>query len=95
MNDEWHTTPTGGNIFIDLGFDPIEAKKLKIKSDLMIQISQWIKENKLKQEDAAKVLKVSLPRISDVVRGKVGKFTIDTLIGMVELSGHQVDLRVS
>lgn len=87
-----HITPAGGNIFVDLGFDPLEAKKLKIKSDLMIQLSKWIKENKLKQEDAAKVLKVSLPRVSDVTRGKFGKFTIDALVDMVELTGHHVHM---
>lgn len=94
-NEIWHTTPAGGNVFEDLGFDTVEAQKLKIKSELMISISQWIEDNKLKQEDAAKLLKVSRPRISDVVRGKIEKFTIDALVDMVELSGHKVHLSIS
>ncbi|MDM8546295.1 helix-turn-helix transcriptional regulator [Candidatus Venteria ishoeyi] len=93
--DTWHITPTGGNVFADLGFEPVEAQKLKIKSELMIELSRWIKENELKQEEAAKVLKVSRPRVSDVMRGKVAKFTIDALVDMVELTGHHVNMSVS
>jgi len=97
MNDTeiWHTTPTDGNIFDDLGFNSIEAQKLKIKSDLMIALSQWIEKNKLKQKEAAKLLNISRPRVSDVTRGKIEKFTIDALIDMVEMSGHKVHLSVS
>jgi len=39
-----HITPAEGNIFEDLGFAPAEAMKLKIKADLMIQLTQWIKK---------------------------------------------------
>jgi len=97
MNDTeiWHTTPTDGNIFDDLGFNSIETQKLKIKSDLMIALSQWIEKNKLKQKEAAKLLNISRPRVSDVTRGKIEKFTIDALIDMVEMSGHKVHLSVS
>ena len=90
-----HATPVGGNIFVDLGFSPAEAQKLKIKSQLMMQLSEWIKENNLKQKEVAKVLKVSRPRVSDVMRGKIGKFTIDALVDMIELSGHHVTVSVS
>lgn len=95
MNTEiWHVTPVGGNVFLDLGFPPAEAAKLKIKSDLMIELSQWIQENHLKQEEAAKLLHVSRPRVSDVMRGKAGKFTIDALIDMLQCTGRRVGLTV-
>jgi predicted XRE-type DNA-binding protein len=51
-----HITPKGGNIFEDLGFEPREAAKLKIKAQLMCQISEWIKEKQLKQEEASRRL---------------------------------------
>ncbi len=98
MNTEtgtWHTTPAGGNIFADLGFDPVEAAALKIKSTLMRQLGNWIRENKLKKTEAAKILKVKRPRVSDVMHGKIGKFTIDDLVNMVELTGHHVNMSVS
>ncbi len=93
--DTWHVTPADGNLFEDLGFAPAEAAKLKIKAELMRQLSRWIQENQLKQEDAAKLLKVTRPRVSDVMRGKIGKFTIDALVDMIELTGHHVRVSVN
>jgi len=57
-----HITPSEGNVFEDLGFDLQEAAKLKIKAQLMCQISEWIKEQQLKQEEASKLLHVTRPR---------------------------------
>ncbi len=90
-----HITPAEGNIFEDLGFAPAEAMKLKIKADLMIQLTQWIKKSNLKQADAAKLLKISRPRVSNVMHGKVEKFTIDALVDMLELTGHHVQINIS
>ena len=90
-----HITPEGGNIFEDLGFEPKEANKLKIKAQLMCQISEWIKEKKLKQEEASSLLEVTRPRVSDVMRGKTGKFTIDALVDMLEKTGKHVTVHVS
>lgn len=46
-----HITSENGNIFEALGFSPQEAIKLKIKAQLMCQLSEWIKEKELKKED--------------------------------------------
>ena len=89
-----HTTPAGGNVFSDLGFSPEEATKLKIKAQLMCEISEWIKENHLKQTEAAKLLHVTRPRVSDVITGKTDKFTIDALVDMLQHTGHQVTVNV-
>jgi len=88
-------TPKGGNIFKDLGFPPEEASKLKIKAQLMCQISEWIKEKQLKQEEASHLLHVTRPRISDIMRGKAGKFSIDALVDMLEKIGKHVTVQVS
>ena len=48
-----HITPKGGNVFADLGFGSGEAVKLKIKAELMLKITAWIKDNGLTQNDAA------------------------------------------
>ena len=90
-----HITSKNGNIFEDLGFEPQEAAKLKIKAQLMCQISEWIKEKQLKQEEASSLLHVTRPRVSDVMRGKTGKFTIDALVDMLERTGKHVTLQVS
>ena len=90
-----HITPVGGNIFADLGHSPEEANKLKLKSQLMMQIERWIKVSDLTQAQAAEILSVTRPRVSDLVRGKIGKFTIDALVDMVERTGHHVTLEVA
>ncbi len=90
-----HITSESGNVFKDLGFNSQEATKLKIKAQLMCQISEWIKEKQLKQEDASRLLHVTRPRVSDIMRGKSGKFTIDALIDMLERAGKHVTIHVS
>jgi len=90
-----HITSKDGNIFEDLGFEPQEASKLKIKTQLMCQISEWIKSEQLKQEDASQILHVTRPRVSDVLRGKSGKFTIDALVDMLERIGKHVTVQVN
>jgi predicted XRE-type DNA-binding protein len=93
--DKNHVTPVGGNVFADLGFEPEEAVRLKIKSQLMMEISDWIKSQKLKQQEAAQLLKVSRPRISDVMTGKIDKFTIDALVELLEHAGKHVTVKVA
>jgi len=90
-----HVTPKDGNIFEDLGFEPREAVKMKIKAQLMCQISEWIKDKELKQEEASTLLHVTRPRVSDVMRGKSGKFTIDALVDMLERTGKHVTMQVN
>lgn len=90
-----HITPPNGNIFEDLGFEAQEASKLKIKAQLMCQISEWIKKEQLKQEEASQLLHVTRPRVSDVLRGKSGKFTIDALVDMLERIGKHVTVQVN
>ncbi len=90
-----HITSENGNIFRDLGFPPQEAAKLKIKAQLMCQISEWIKEKQLKQEEASDLLQVTRPRVSDIMRGKSGKFTIDALVDILERAGKHVTVQVS
>jgi len=90
-----HVTPSGSNIFEELGFSEQDAAKLKIKAQLMCSISEWIKDEELKQEEASHVLHVTRPRVSDVMRGKASKFTIDALIDMLERTGKHVTLQVN
>lgn len=83
-----------GNIFKDLGFSQEESEKLMIKSYLMQQIEAFIKEKKLTQAQASELMGVSRPRISDVTRGKIDRFTIDALIDMLSKAGLQVAVTV-
>ena len=101
-----HVTKAGANLFLELGFSASEAKKLHsasrkqindtrlLKQQLMTELSNWITEHQLRQADAAQILMVSRPRVSDVVNQKTSKFTIDTLVEMLSRVGKPVRLAV-
>jgi predicted XRE-type DNA-binding protein len=101
-----HVTKPGANLFRELGFSAEEAKQLqaasrkqingaqKLKEQLMSELADWIEQHQLKQAEAAKILMVSRPRVSDVVNKKTAKFTIDTLVEMLSRVGKQVRLAI-
>ena len=78
---------SSGNVFLDLGFPPAEAEHLLLRSKLMSAVDDVITERKLTQAQAARVFGVSQPRVSDVIRGKIGRFTIDALVEMLARAG--------
>lgn len=85
---------THGNVFKDLGFSVEDAENLKIRADLMSRLAKRIDTQRLSQAAAAKLLHVSQPRISDLVRGKIDRFSIDTLVAMLGHAGVEVSVVV-
>ena len=85
---------SSGNVFRDLGFSAEEAANLKIRSDLMIRLSKVIETRGLTQAQAAELCGVTQPRISDLVRGKIDRFSVDTLIAMLGHAGVRVQIVV-
>jgi len=86
---------SSGNVFADLGFEAEEAANLKLRSQLMIAADKVLIEKKLTQQAAAKALGISQPRVSDLLRGKAEKFTIDSLVNILTKLGHEVTLQVA
>ncbi|MCB5363056.1 XRE family transcriptional regulator [Pusillimonas sp. CC-YST705] len=66
----------------------------KLKEQLMNELVAWIEQHHLKQAEAAEILMVSRPRVSDVVNKKTTKFTIDSLVEMLSRVGKPVRLAV-
>lgn len=85
-------TPSSGNVFADLGFSEEEAEHLRLRSTLMIEIRKLIEERDLTQSEAAKLFGVTQPRISNLVRGRIDLFSLDTLVGMLARAGVHVDV---
>ncbi len=85
-------TRSSGNVFRDLGFPPEEAQHLKIRSDLLIQLQKLIASRGLKQSETAKILRVTQPRVSDLLRGRIDLFSTDALIDMLSRFGVRVKL---
>lgn len=78
------------NVFADLGFDPEEAEHLRVRSDLMIELTKLIQAKGMTQTQAASAFGVTQPRISDLTRGKVDRFSIDSLVAMLGHAGVSV-----
>ena len=83
------------NVFLDCGFPPAEAENLRIRAKMMTALTKYIQERKITQSRAARMMGVSQPRISDLVRGKIGLFTIDTLVNMVTAVGLKLDVDIT
>ena len=83
------------NVFVDCGFPPAEAENLRIRAEMMMALTGYIQERKITQSRAATIMGVSQPRISDLARGKIGLFTIDTLVNMLTAAGLKVDLAIT
>ena len=88
-------TKAKGNVFSDLGFAPAEARNLQMRSQLMTALRKFIDKEGLTQAEAAKRLKVTQPRVSDLTRGKISRFSLDTLVTMSSDAGLKVDLRIT
>ena len=89
------TTRSSGNVFKDLGFSAEEAEHLKIRSRMMAHLRELIATRGLTQADAASLFGVSQPRVSDLVRGKIELFSIDTLVDMLSHAGVKVKFTLS
>ena len=85
-------TRSSGNVFKDLGFSTSEAAHLRVRADLMIQLHRVIHDRGLKQAEAARLFRVSQPRVSDLMKGKIDLFSVDTLIDMLAQAGFKVKL---
>ena len=73
---------SSGNVFKDLGFAHDQAENMKIRAKLMLSLRRYINENGLTQNEAADLLGVTQPEISNLVNGKIQKFSIDKLVNM-------------
>lgn len=83
-------TTSSGNIFVDLGFDPAEATVLQMRANLISDLRLYIENNKLTQSEAAKRLGIAQSRVSDLVRGKWEKFSLEMLITLEARLGRTV-----
>lgn len=74
---------------------PVEAENMKLRSILMMAVRDHIEREGLSQTQAAKLFRVTQPRISDLVRGKIDLFSIDMLVNMASAAGLHIDMRIA
>ncbi|MDJ0863004.1 MAG: XRE family transcriptional regulator [Gammaproteobacteria bacterium] len=75
--------------------DPVRQENLKLRSALMMEIAERIKERRLTQTQAAKVLHITQPRVSALLKGKINDFRLDSLVDMAHRLGMHVSINVA
>lgn len=75
--------------------DPIRRENLKLRSELLIAISEAIKARALKQQDAAELLHITQPRVCALLKGKIDEFRLDTLVDIAHRLGLHVSINVA
>jgi predicted XRE-type DNA-binding protein len=94
----WNDTrvsPSSGNVFIDLGFDPAQAEVMKLRAEVMIQMEKYLKAQGWTQAEAARRLDVTQPRISRLLKGKWEDFSLDMLLTLAARAGMRPTLRLA
>ncbi len=75
--------------------EPKQSANMKLRSELMIEISEFVKHSGLTQAAAAERLGVTQPRLNDVLKGRIDKCTVDRLVNMLDAIGYHVKLDIS
>ena len=83
------------NVWDAIESDPGQAENMKLRSRLMMALRDHISQEGLSQAAAASLLGVTQPRISDLVRGKIDLFSLDTLVNMLAAAGLHIELHVA
>ena len=81
-----------GNVFADLGFPNPDREQLKAR--LILQIYRLIKDRKLTQTDAGKILGIRQPHVSGLMRGTSGVFSVERLVDFLTALGQDVEIRL-
>jgi len=92
MTGKLRRTLGSGNVFADVGFAPDEADNLLLRAQLMSRIRDAARG--LTQRHAAILFGVSQPRLNDLMRGRIDKFSLDALVNMLGRIGMRVELKV-
>jgi len=79
-------------VFEDLGFAAEEAANLKVRADLMLDLRRYIHERGWTQEEAATFFGETQPRISNLLKGEISRFSIDKLINLLARAGLEVHI---
>mgnify|MGYP001002206832 CR=1 FL=1 len=85
-------TESCGNVFLDIGFPPGAAAVLALRADLMGRLRIMIRDNEWTQAEAAERFGIAQSRVSDLVRGKWNKFSLDMLITIAARAGRKIEL---
>jgi len=82
-----------GNVFADLGYADAKERTLKVK--LALEVNQILKERKLTQAQAGELLNIVQPHVSDLVRYRLNRFSVERLMEFLTQLGKDVEIRIA
>lgn len=82
------------NVFDAIEDSPADAANMKLRSALMIALTQHIRSAQMTPAQAAQHFGVTQPRLAELLRGKINRFDLEALVGMAAVAGLSVELRV-
>lgn len=83
------------NVWDAIEGDQVQAANLKLRSQLMMEVSEYVEQSGLTQVEAAKRLGTTQPRLNDVLKGRIDKCTVDRLVNMLAAVGYKVKLGIA
>ena len=92
MNDEITITKGSGNVFADLGLP--DAEEELIKARLVVALSELIESQGLSQAAAGARMGLSQPDVSKLLRGRIGGYSLERLLGFVRALGSDVEIKI-
>ena len=94
MTEKFKMVRGSGNVFLDLGYSREDAQNLILRSELMSRIERYGRSSGLTQKACAARLGVTQPRLNDLLKAKIDKFSLDALVNMLGHAGMRVELKV-
>lgn len=85
---------TFDNVWDAIADTKAEAASLQAKAELMQKIIEIIKKQNLKQKDAAKYCGITQPRLNDLLRGRISRFSLDALVNIAAAIGQKVHIEL-
>jgi len=83
-----------GDVFDAIATSPAEAASLKARADVMSAIIDRVRSWDDTQQTAAKRLGITRPRLNDLMRGKIGKFSLDALVDIATAAGLDIKIGI-
>jgi predicted XRE-type DNA-binding protein len=86
-------TQSSGNVFADLELP--NAEERLVKAQLAVQIRRFIEQKGWTRSEAAEVIGLDQPKVSNLLRGRLAGFSVDRLLSILNRLGHNVEVRIS
>lgn len=83
------------SVFDALADTPAEAANMKARAELLSAVNARVRSWDVPQQAAASRLGITRPRLNDLLRGKLGKFSLDALVNLASAAGLVLEIKVA